>query len=104
MASPRGSDRGLNDWENPRVTSINRCEAHVPLRAHASSEEALSFWRSDLERVKELAEQISAHCAVGQTIDENEYCLSNSFADLLPKRGYEPASPHDENQEEKNLH
>ena len=77
------------DWENPRVTSINRCEAHVPLRAHSSAEDALRYWREDAARVAPLAQEISEICAgKSQVLGDGEYSVaSRSVGDLLPKRG-----------------
>ena len=53
------------DWENPRVTSINRCEAHVPLKAHASLAHAVGYWRDRIKAVEAEAREISKNPKAG---------------------------------------
>ena len=40
---------------DPRTPSINRCEAHVPHRAHASREDAIAHWVGEFARVERAA-------------------------------------------------
>ncbi|QDZ19643.1 beta-galactosidase [Chloropicon primus] len=66
-----------NDWENPRVTSINRVEAHTKLRAHASAEAALEYWKRRDARTRALAKGVAEKCAKGSVLGEGDHCLSS---------------------------
>ena len=69
------SSAAPNDWENPRVTSINRCEPHVLLRSHASHRDALEYWGARTERTRALARRVADVCAQGSVLGEGEFYL-----------------------------
>ena len=81
------SQATTNDWENPRVTSINRCEAHVLLRAHGHTDAARKYWQDCTRRTGRLAAEIADNCARGSVIDSHRHCLSNVVGERLPKSG-----------------
>ena len=73
-APPSASSAAPNDWENLRVTSINRCEPHVLLRSHVCTGTPRSTG-GGTERTRALARRVADVCAQGSVLGEGEFYL-----------------------------